>query len=65
MSAIAEDDISVMLSSSEDGDKIELLSLDPALEPFRDHFVYRVGRCIQQKMLIDKYEGGLEEFAKG
>lgn len=59
------DDKSTMLSFEEDLENIGILRIDPGLEPYKDHFRYRVKRYVDQKILIEKYEGGLEEFAKG
>lgn len=59
------DDDSTMTTNEEDMENIGLLSTDPGLEPFKDHFRYRVKGYIDQKKLIEKFEGGLEEFAKG
>jgi 1,4-alpha-glucan branching enzyme len=54
-----------MTSSEEDTDDIGILRIDPGLEPYRDHFTCRVKRYIDQKALLEKHEGGLEEFALG
>lgn len=67
ISAVLTNDNSTMASREEDvkTENIGLLNLDPALEPYLDHFRYRMKRYVDQKMLIQKYEGGLEEFAQG
>ncbi|EPS72458.1 hypothetical protein M569_02296, partial [Genlisea aurea] len=44
---------------------IELLNSDPSLEAYRDHFRYRIKRYAEQKKLIEKHEGSLQEFAQG
>lgn len=50
------------------GDDVEnlgILNAGPGLSQYKDHFKYRMGRYLDQKKLIEKHEGGLEEFAKG
>lgn len=64
ISAVLTDDNSTM-TIEDDTEKIGLLSIDPGLEPFKDHFIYRSKRYLDQKKLIEKYEGSLEEFAQG
>lgn len=49
----------------EDAENIGLFSLDPSLEAYGDHFKYRIRRFTNQKNLIEKHEGNLEEFAQG
>lgn len=49
----------------EDAENIGLLSLDPGLEAYKDHFRYRIRRYVDQKKLIEKHEASLEEFAQG
>ena len=63
--AVMTDDKSTMSSIEEDLENIGILHIDPALEPYKDHFKYRLKRYVDQKKLIEEYEGGLEEFAKG
>ena len=53
------------MTAEEDTENFGLLSIDPSLEPFRDHFRQRIKRYADQKKLIEKYEGSLEEFAQG
>ncbi|XP_057468700.1 1,4-alpha-glucan-branching enzyme 1, chloroplastic/amyloplastic-like isoform X1 [Actinidia eriantha] len=65
ISAVLTDDNSAMMTAEEDTENFGLLSVDPRLEPFRDHFRYRIKRYADQKKLIEKYEGSLEEFARG
>ena len=65
ISAVLTDDNSAMMTAEEDTENFGLLSIDPRLEPFRDHFKYRIKRYADQKRLIEKYEGSLEEFARG
>lgn len=54
-----------MAAIEDDTEKIGLFSIDPSLEQFKDHFRYRLKRYVDQKKLIEKYEGSLEEFAQG
>lgn len=54
-----------MTPIEDDIERIGILNVDPGLEPFRDHFKYRMKRYVDQKTLFEKHEGGLEEFAKG
>lgn len=54
-----------MTPIEDDIERIGILNVDPGLEPFRDHFKYRMKRYVDQKKLFEKHEGGLEEFAKG
>nr|ATD50215.1 SBE1-1 [Solanum tuberosum] len=67
ISAVLTDDNSTMAPLEEDvkTENIGLLNLDPTLEPYLDHFRHRMKRYVDQKMLIEKYEGPLEEFAQG
>ncbi|XP_068646591.1 1,4-alpha-glucan-branching enzyme 1, chloroplastic/amyloplastic-like [Aristolochia californica] len=65
ISTVLEDENSVMVTAEEIEHEIGLLDLDPALKPFKDHFVYGIGRYVQQKRLIETYEGSLQEFAQG
>lgn len=65
VSAVAFDESSTMETIEEDTANIGILGVDPGLEPFREHFKYRVQRYAEQKKLFEKYEAGLEEFAKG
>lgn len=65
ISALVTDDSATMTPPEEDTEKIGILGIDPGLEPYKDHFRYRMQRFIDQKALLEKYEGGLEEFALG
>ncbi|KAJ8538179.1 hypothetical protein K7X08_014719 [Anisodus acutangulus] len=67
ISTVLTDDNSTTASLEEDveTENIGLLNLDPALEPYLAHFKYRMKRYVDQKKLIVKYEGALEEFALG
>ncbi|KAK7311016.1 hypothetical protein RJT34_08865 [Clitoria ternatea] len=63
--AVMTDDKSTMSSTGEDLENIGILLIDPALQPYKDHFKYRLKRYVDQKKLIEEYEGGIEEFAQG
>ncbi|KAK6939075.1 Alpha-amylase/branching enzyme, C-terminal all beta [Dillenia turbinata] len=63
--AVLTDDSSTMTTFEEETENIGLFSVDPALEQYKDHFNYRIKRYAEQKKLIEEYEGGLDEFAKG
>lgn len=65
ISDLVTDDSSTMTSTEEDTDTICILGIDPGLKSFRDHFGYRMRRYVDQKALLEKYEGGLEEFSRG
>lgn len=54
-----------MKTIEEGTEDIGLLGMDPGLEPYKEHFNYRIRRYIDQKKLIEKYEGSVEEFAQG
>ncbi|KAI7741948.1 hypothetical protein M8C21_024025 [Ambrosia artemisiifolia] len=62
---VMTDDPSAMENIKSDTKNLRIMELDPGLEPYKDHFEYRMKRFSEQKMLIDRYEGSLEEFAKG
>ncbi|KAL6011913.1 hypothetical protein ACLOJK_002379 [Asimina triloba] len=62
---ILKDDSSVMRTIEEDSENLGIFELDPALEQSKDHFRYRSKKYAEQKKLIEKYEGSLEEFAQG
>ncbi|KAG5030504.1 hypothetical protein JHK85_014486 [Glycine max] len=59
------DDKSTMSSTEEDLENIGIFRICPSLKPYKDHFKYRMKRYVDQKKLIEEYEGGLEEFAQG
>ncbi|XP_057435151.1 1,4-alpha-glucan-branching enzyme 1, chloroplastic/amyloplastic-like isoform X2 [Lotus japonicus] len=63
--AVITDNKSAMSATEEDLENIGILHIDPAIKPFKDHFKCRLKRYIDQKKLIEEYEGGLEEFAQG
>lgn len=64
ISAVLTDD-PTMTTVGDGMENIGLVSIDPGLESFKDHFRYRMKRYVDQKKLIERYEGGLEEFALG
>ncbi|OAY63014.1 1,4-alpha-glucan-branching enzyme, chloroplastic/amyloplastic, partial [Ananas comosus] len=58
-------DSSTMVVVEEEIQHLGIFDVDPSLGQFKDHFVYRWNKYIEQKSLIEKYEGSLEEFALG
>ncbi|CAA7391260.1 unnamed protein product [Spirodela intermedia] len=54
-----------MTTIEEDVDDLGIYSLDPVLERFKGHLKYRSQKYVEQKMLIEKHEGSLENFAQG
>ena len=54
-----------MSTADVETENIGLFGMDSALEPYKDHFRYRIMRYVEQKKLIETYEGSLEEFAQG
>lgn len=64
-SAVLIDDNTTITAPDEEMEPIGILSTDPGLEQYKDHFKYRVGKYLDQIKLFDEHEGGLEEFAKG
>ncbi|ONI32208.1 hypothetical protein PRUPE_1G354000 [Prunus persica] len=64
-SAVFTDDSSAVTMTDEEMESIGILSIDQALEPYKEHFKYRIKKYVDQKGLIETYEGGLEEFAQG
>ncbi|KAL4271873.1 hypothetical protein GQ457_13G019360 [Hibiscus cannabinus] len=65
ISAVMIQDTSTITTSEEDTEHIGILDVDTALQPFKDHFQYRIKNYVDQRTLFEKHEGGLEEFAKG
>nr|XP_027190205.1 1,4-alpha-glucan-branching enzyme 1, chloroplastic/amyloplastic isoform X3 [Cicer arietinum] len=63
--AVMTDGTSTLSSVEEDFENIGILHVDSSLKPYKNHFKYRLKRYLDQKRLIEEYEGGLEEFAKG
>lgn len=54
-----------MTTTEEDVQHHGIFDLDPSLEKFKDHLIYRSKKYVEQKSLIEKFEGSLEEFAQG
>ena len=65
ISTMLKDGSSATTTIVEDVDDIGILRLDPSLVPFKDHLRYRTGKYVDQKKLIEKHEGSLEEFSQG
>ncbi|XP_063947139.1 1,4-alpha-glucan-branching enzyme 1, chloroplastic/amyloplastic isoform X3 [Daucus carota subsp. sativus] len=65
LSAVLTDENSDMMHIEEDTETVTVLDLDPGLQPYKDHFGYRMKRYLSQKKLIEQYEGSLEDFAQG
>ncbi|KAK9129251.1 hypothetical protein Sjap_009738 [Stephania japonica] len=61
MSTLEENDETI----EEDAEPLGILSLDPGFKAFEDHLRHRFRRYLEQKRLIETYEGSLEEFAQG
>ncbi|XP_059634373.1 1,4-alpha-glucan-branching enzyme 1, chloroplastic/amyloplastic-like isoform X2 [Cornus florida] len=64
-SAVLTNDDPTMTTIVNEAENIGLLRVDPGLEQYKEHFQYRVKKYADQKRLIEKYEGSLEEFAQG
>lgn len=62
---LTDENSGVTATDEADMESIGILSVDPDLERYKDHFKYRVVRFRDQINLLEKHEGGLEEFAKG
>lgn len=54
-----------METTEENVDQLPIYDLDPKLAELKDHFSYRMKRYLDQKCLIEKHEGSLEDFSKG
>lgn len=65
ISAVLTDESTSMVNIGKDPETISVLDLDQGLGPYKDHFGYRVKRYVEQKKLIETYEGSLEDFAQG
>lgn len=65
VSAVLTDKSSAEVNMEEVAENITIFSLDPSLEAYKDHFKYRIKTFTDQKRLIEKHEGSLEEFAQG
>ncbi|MQM01759.1 hypothetical protein Taro_034516 [Colocasia esculenta] len=63
VSAVLKDN-SMMTTIEDDADNLGICNVDPCLEEFKDHLRYRSNRYVEQKKLIEKYEGNLEDFAQ-
>lgn len=63
--AVLMHDDSTMTNSDYDLENLGIYDIDPGLKTYKDHFRYGMGRYMDQKKLIEKYESGLEEFAEG
>ncbi|KAL9238097.1 hypothetical protein vseg_012568 [Gypsophila vaccaria] len=63
--AVATDSTQAMDETELATENLAIFSVDPALESYKDHFRYRMKRYVDQAELFEKYEGGLEEFARG
>ncbi|XP_026394661.1 1,4-alpha-glucan-branching enzyme 1, chloroplastic/amyloplastic-like isoform X1 [Papaver somniferum] len=59
------DDHKTMLTTEEDTKEVDIMDLDPGMKPYKGHLEYRSRKYNEQKMLIEKHEGSLEEFAQG
>ena len=65
ISAVLTESSKTMGVTEVDTENLGIFDVDPSLEPYKDHFRYRMKRYVDQTQLIEKYEGGLEEFAQG
>lgn len=54
-----------MPTVEENSENIKILSVDPSLKPYKDHFIYRSKKYLELNALIEKHEGSLKEFAQG
>lgn len=62
---IVEEETENLGSVEEETENLGIFEVDPGLKEHKDHFAYRWNRYVDQKTLIEKYEGGLDEFSKG
>ncbi|XP_031494666.1 1,4-alpha-glucan-branching enzyme 1, chloroplastic/amyloplastic-like [Nymphaea colorata] len=65
MSTCTKDGRSIATLVEDDHEVLGVLDMDPALREYEDHLRYRSRTYSEQKKQIEKYEGSLEEFAKG
>ncbi|CAH9126228.1 unnamed protein product [Cuscuta epithymum] len=65
ISSILTDDSSTMADAEKEIESIHLLSLDHGLQPYEDHFRYRMKKYVHWKRILENNEGGLEEFSLG
>ncbi|KAJ3672342.1 hypothetical protein LUZ60_007063 [Juncus effusus] len=63
--ATALEDTAVMTVTEEEIENLGIFKVDPILKEFKDHFAYRWKSYAEQKVLIEKHEGGLDQFSKG
>lgn len=63
-SSMVNDKFSVS-TLEENGENIRILSVDPLLESYKDHLIYRSKKYVEKNVLIGQYEGSLKEFAQG
>ncbi|XP_078160879.1 1,4-alpha-glucan-branching enzyme, chloroplastic/amyloplastic-like [Carex rostrata] len=63
--AIVEEETENLGIVEEETENLGIFEVDPGLKEYKDHFAYRWNRYVEQKSLIEKYEGGLDEFSKG
>eukprot|EP01018_Ginkgo_biloba_P039526 Gb_16532 [translate_table: standard] len=54
-----------MRTVEEELENLGILKGDPFMVPHKDHLQYRYRHFLQQKKMIEKYEGSLEEFSQG
>ncbi|XP_011628895.1 1,4-alpha-glucan-branching enzyme 1, chloroplastic/amyloplastic isoform X1 [Amborella trichopoda] len=53
------------ITTHEEMENMDIFHVDPYLEKCKDHLFYRWRRYTEQKEAIEKYEGSLEDFARG
>ncbi|TQE07479.1 hypothetical protein C1H46_006799 [Malus baccata] len=63
--AVFIDDSPIITDTDQGMENLGILSIDQSLQPYKDHFNYRINRYLDQRRLIETYEGGLQEFAQG
>ncbi|KNA05833.1 hypothetical protein SOVF_186640 [Spinacia oleracea] len=65
ISATSTESSQTMENAEVGTENLGILGVDSSLEPYTDHFRYRVQKFLDQAQLIEKYEGGLEQFSQG
>lgn len=65
VSAVLTSDIYETANMGDAAKNFGLFNLDTGLEPYKDHFRYRMKRYVDQKRLIEKHEGSLDDFSLG
>ncbi|OVA00600.1 Glycoside hydrolase [Macleaya cordata] len=65
ISTVLNDDHTTIVTTEVDTEDIDIMGFDPGMKPYKDHLEYRSRKYKEQKVLIEKYEGTLEEFAQG